>query len=304
DLRRCIPALHAAAREAGIALVGAGIDPFNPIEAVPLQTNSERYRRMQAYFASIGPAGVRMMRQTASIQLSVDATIDPMRTWRVLNAAAPVLVAIFANSNRYAGTISGWASYRARTWQALDPSRTGVHPPDRDDVGAYAEWALDAPLMFMRDADGSYLPLRTWIARGAGSADLVATHLSTLFPEVRPRGHFEVRSVDALPTEWLAAPILLVAGIAFDCEALSSAAELLGGADADALRRAAASGLRDPGLHRTAVDLIDIAMAACERAGRSVAPDDLDSARAFFETFTQRGRHVFDRSARTIPTAA
>ena len=304
DLRAIVPALHTAAAGAGIELVAAGIDPFNAIDRVPLQMQSERYRRMQAYFASIGPAGVRMMRQTASIQISIDAACDPIRTWRVLNAAAPVLVAVFANSNRYAGTPSGWANYRARTWQALDPARTGVHTASRDDAGAYAEWALDAPLMFMRDADGTYLPLRSWIARGAGSPDLVSTHLSTLFPEVRPRGHFEIRSIDALPDAWLAVPILLVAGIVFDADALSSAADLLGDADPDALRRAAASGLRDPGLQRTALDLIDIALAGCARCTMRVARADLEIARGFFETFTQRGRHVFDRSERSIQTAA
>ncbi len=303
DLRSVLPAVQAAAADAGIALIGAGIDPWNPIERVPLQTPADRYLRMQSYFAGIGPAGVRMMRQTASIQVSIDPTTDPGRTWRVLNAAAPALVAIFANSNRYAGHASGWANYRARTWQALDPTRTGVFGAAWDEAGAYAEWALDAPLLFVRDVDG-YRSLRTWVARGAASTDLIAAHLSTLFPEVRPRGNYEVRSIDALPATWLAAPLLLVSGIVFDAEALSSAADLLGHADPDALRRAAASGLRDPGLHRVALDLIEIGMRACARAGARVAGSDLEEAKEFFDTYTRQGRHVFEAAERSIPTAA
>ena len=54
-----------------------GIDPYNDARAIPLQLDAERYRRMTAYFESIGPYGIRMMRQTAALQLSVDRGGEP-----------------------------------------------------------------------------------------------------------------------------------------------------------------------------------------------------------------------------------
>ena len=39
-----------------------------------------------------------MMRQTAAFQVSIDFDDEPWLRWRVLNAAAPYVVAIFANS--------------------------------------------------------------------------------------------------------------------------------------------------------------------------------------------------------------
>jgi glutamate--cysteine ligase len=304
DLRRFIPSVIRAGEEAGIALIGAGIDPFNATESVPLQIHAGRYRRMHDYFTRIGPAGARMMRQTASIQISVDPVGEPAATWRVLNALAPVLTAMFSNSEQYAGAPTGWASYRARTWQALDPARTGIFDGDGDVAGEYVEFALDAPVMLVHTAEGEYLPLRTWLARGPASAEFVDTHLSTLFPEVRPRRHFEVRSVDALPPAWLAVPVLLVSAIAMDACAHEAAAESLGDPDPDLLRRAAAAGLRDPTIARMACDIADIALAGGERLGPAVAGEDLDIACDFFDRYTRRGKSPAIESLATVATAA
>ena len=64
-------------------------------------------------------------------------------------------------------------------------------------------------------------------------------HLSTLFPEVRPRGHLELRSADAVPPQWFAAPVALAVGITYDPGRLRAAADLLGRPDMDLLHRAA-----------------------------------------------------------------
>ncbi len=57
------------------------------------------------------------------------------------------------------------------------------------------------------------------------------THLSTLFPEVRPRGYFEVRSADVMAPEWYAVPLVLVAGLVYHRPSLDAAADLLGAPD-------------------------------------------------------------------------
>ena len=87
---------------------------------------TKRYERMADYLGRRGPAGARMMRQTASFQVALDLDDEPWLRWRVLNAAAPYVVAIFANSPVYAGVETGCASTRAQVWRALDPARTGL----------------------------------------------------------------------------------------------------------------------------------------------------------------------------------
>ena len=304
ELRQVQPALCSALAQNGIRLVGAGIDPFNAIEDVPLQITADRYRLMHDYFASIGPAGARMMRQTASIQISVDATADQFRTWKVLNALAPYLVATFANSSQYAGGATGRANYRSCTWQSLDPTRTGIVWEGTDPVEAYTRFALDAPAMLVRSTEGEYLPLRTWVASGAASEEFVATHLTTLFPEVRPRGYFEVRSVDALPPAWLPVPVLMVAGIVMDERALADANALLGCPRPGLLRDAATAGLRDPAIASVARDLADIALAGCARLGSRVAGADAEVAREYFECTVRRGRNIDAAAQNPVPTAA
>src|ERR687890_763464 len=105
--------LPAAAAGEGIDLLATGIDPFNSIEQAPLLVTAKRYQLMAEYFATLGPAGARMMRQTASFQINLDFDEEPWFRWRVLNALAPYVTAIFANSPIYGGTPTGYQSTRA-----------------------------------------------------------------------------------------------------------------------------------------------------------------------------------------------
>lgn len=282
NLAAVVPELIEAGRRHGLSLVGFGIDPENSIDATPLQLDAERYRAMDAYFATIGAAGARMMRQTAAIQVNIGAPADGARTWRVLNAAAPYITALFANAARYAGTDTGVASMRALTWRSVDPQRTGILPCAGDPADEYAGFALWAPAMFHRTDEGGYLPFCEWVRRGAaGPAELTA-HLTTLFPEVRPKGYFEVRSIDALPPDWYAAPILLVAGLVWDARAQAEAAELLGPPDPTLLEPAARAGLDDPRIGARAAQLYDIALAGCARLGTDLCgAEPLERAAAY-----------------------
>jgi glutamate--cysteine ligase len=98
-------------------------------------------------------------------------------------------------------------------------------------------------------------------------------HLSTLFPEVRPKGYYEVRCIDAQPPEHLAAPILIIAALLWDAELLSDAAKLLPAADEAMLSRAARDGLADVQLRELAIELVARAHAACKRLGPEFASD-------------------------------
>ena len=177
-LRDTLATLRSDLARDGIALADASVDDRTPDE-VPLQLTSDRYLAMQAHFDSIGPAGRRMMRCTASTQVCLDwwpgrAGIEQ---WRVLNLAGPHLAAQFARS-------TGPGS-RLATWLAVDPERT----------------AFDSRLLQGTDPVAAYADF----ARGATPFTGPDEHLSTLFPPVRPRGRYlEVRFLDVQPEERLA----------------------------------------------------------------------------------------------------
>jgi glutamate--cysteine ligase len=290
SLREVLSPLCSAACDRGVELLTLGIDPYNEVAAVPQQLSSERYNRMAVYFNTRGPNGVRMMRQTAATQISVDAGSDPEARWRLLCDLAPSLTAIFANSRYYAGRDSGYQSFRARCWRTLDPSRTGVPHPELEPGEAYARFALDAiDMMRVRD-DGSYASFADWAEPGDGDDASWELHLSTLFPEVRPRGYLEVRSIDALPIEYLAAPIVLISGLVYDADAAVAARAALPAADEALLARAALCGLRDPELRVLAEEIVRLGLNGAKRLGPELVRNrDLEDAESFFERWTYRG---------------
>jgi glutamate--cysteine ligase len=177
---------------AGIRLIAGPVDP-RPEREVPLRLRSPRYRAMQRHLDTIGPAGRRMMRRTASTQVCLDWW--PGRAgaeqWRVLNLAAPFLAARYARS-------TGPES-RLATWLAVDPARTafdGRLLRGDDPVSAYVDLALAAT----RFVDG-------------GPAD----HLTTLFPPVRPRGgYLEIRFLDVQETAAVGEIAATLAGLLYD----------------------------------------------------------------------------------------
>ncbi len=294
-LRSVVLPLRAAAANDGIELLAVGIDPLNPAERAPLLLRTKRYARMAEYLGRIGPAGARMMRQTAAFQVSVDLDDEPRLRWSVLNAVAPYLTAIFANSPVYDRSATGCQSTRAQVWRALDPARTGLPWDERKPVGAYLDFALRAPAILLPQLHGEHRPFGEWLLHARPTMEEWHDHLSTLFPEVRPRGHLELRSCDAVAPQWYAAPIALAVGITYDPWALRTAADLLGQPDLGLLDRAGRVGLGDPTIRRQAVDLVDIALAGCRALGPAYFhSSDLEQARAFFEQYTRRGRSPAD----------
>ena len=294
-LRSVVIPLRAAAADEGIELLAVGIDPFNPAERAPLLLPTKRYARMAEYLARIGPAGAKMMRQTAAFQMSLDLDDEPWLRWTVLNAVAPYVTAIFANSPVYESSPTGFPSTRAHVWRALDPARTGMPWDGRAPVRAYLDFALRAPAMLLPSLQGEVRTFGEWLEHAHPTEEEWRDHLSTLFPEVRPRGHFELRSCDAVSPQWYAAPIALAVGISYDPGALRAAADLLGRPDPGLLERAGRVGLADPLIRRTAEDLAEIALAGCEALGPAYFhAADVEQARAFFDQYTRQGRAPAD----------
>ncbi len=294
DLQCTAQLLTSAFENAGIVLEAVGVDPYNDVAAVPLQLHRPRYERMTHYFESIGGSGVRMMRQTASRQINVDVGPEPYERWKLLNALAPYVTAIFANSPWYAGHATGHRSYRAHIWRTLDPSRTGLPVDTGNPVNTYLDFALDAGAMMRRSA-GAYDSFSAWIRNGDPTLDDWTLHLSTLFPEVRPRGYFELRSADAIAPEYLAAPIAFVAGLVYHEQTAREASEILAETDPSLLQSAGREGLGSSPICNTSIRLIDLALDACGALGSAyLSPADLEAAAQFFDRYTRQGHSPGD----------
>ncbi|HEY1952905.1 MAG TPA: glutamate-cysteine ligase family protein [Gemmatimonadaceae bacterium] len=273
--------LRSAMAADGIELLARGVDPYNDITAVPLQLHRERYSRMTRYFEAIGPSGVRMMRQTAALQMNLEHGDDPLFRWRLLNALAPIVVALFASSREYAGKATGWASYRAQLWRTLDPTRTGLPYDEADPAAHYLDFALDAGAM--RAPEGSPRTFRQWLTDDAIGQEEWTFHLSTLFPEVRPKEFFELRSADSVEPDFLAAPVVFVTSLVYDDKSARDADELLGPPRTGLLERAGRDGLDDSGIRSLASDLTELALRGAKRLGDEYISEEHreDAARYF-----------------------
>jgi glutamate--cysteine ligase len=225
-LREVVRSIRDSARAAEVVFLSSGIDPYNSLDAVPLQLHAPRYEAMTRYFDSIGASGARMMRQTASLQVSVELGSRPFERWKLLNSLAPYLVAEYANSPAYEGRATGYASYRARSWQTLDSTRTGLPFDANDPIGAYARFAEHAGRIVDDDA----------------------AHLTTLFPEIRPRGYFEIRSMDSMEPDRVGEALQFISRLVHDEDVAAEAQEIVGNPDASLLPRAAEFARSDPAI--------------------------------------------------------
>jgi glutamate--cysteine ligase len=265
SLQATVRLLAESAEKDGIELVTAGVDPYNDVSAVPLQLNSERYVRMTRYLEARGEFGIRMMRQTAAIQISVEHGPHPLERWALLNALVPYMLAIFANSSRHAGRETGHASYRAHFWRMLDESRTGISFDKAAPAERYAKFALSAGAIRAENGKGEFHSFRSILADTKLGTEDWSFHLSTLFPEIRPKEYFEIRSADTIAAEDLAAPLVFVAGLVYDESASRSALELLDEPSARFLEKAGRDGLRDETTKSRAADLVRLAIEGASR---------------------------------------
>ena len=145
---------------------------------------------MERHFDSIGPAGRVMMRRTASTQVCLDwwPGDEGWEQYRALLLSGPWIAAAYARS-------TGPGS-RLATWLDVDPART----------------AFDGRLLV-----GD--PVEAYARFAAGAPRFAEPHDTTLFPPVRPRGHYlEVRYLDAQPLDRVEQAIETIATIAYDAD--------------------------------------------------------------------------------------
>ncbi|MFD9910423.1 ergothioneine biosynthesis glutamate--cysteine ligase EgtA [Streptomyces sp. NPDC059063] len=334
SLMECVSAVsadlavvHDTLEPLDLTLTGLGSDPWRAPTRI---LHEPRYDAMECWFDRSGRAGRRMMCSTASVQVCLDAGFEepgPLgyaRRWRLAHLLGPVLVAAFANSPFQEGRRTGWRSTRQAVWAGIDPGRSGAPALDDEPRAAWARHALDAPVMCVRTADGDGTPwfvpeglsFRSWVRSGAPRPPTRADlhyHLTTLFPPVRPRGHLELRMIDAQPgADGWVVPLAVTCALFDDPGAAETAyrtvkplAERAGPTPAphsplwlDAARH----GLADPELHEAAAVCFAAALDALPRLG--AAPEVLAAVAAHADRYVARGRCPADDLLDRFPDAS
>ncbi|MGW0610606.1 ergothioneine biosynthesis glutamate--cysteine ligase EgtA [Streptomyces sp. NPDC002788] len=305
-----LDAVRAVLRQDGLALVGLGHDPWHEPRRF---LREPRYDAMEACLDRTGPAGRAMMCTSASLQVCLDAgheepgPLGHVRRWWLAHHLGPVLVAAFANSPLAGGRPTGWLSTRQLQWTRIGPGRAGGPPLDADPRGAWARHVLDSPVMCVRRDGAPWdvpegLTFREWIRTGAPrppTREDLDYHVTTLFPPVRPRGHLELRMIDAQPGDdgWIV-PLAVTAALFDDPEAAETAyravkplAERTLGLPAPhnpLWLDAARSGLADGELREVAVTCFTTALDALPRLG--AGPEVVEAVTAHLDHHVALGR--------------
>jgi len=292
-------------------LAFTGLDLWNDVKDVPQQLDAPRYHCMASYFDKRSEGGRTMMRHTASMQVNLDLGPPGIaeERWLLSNLASPVATATFASSP-LGENVSG----RAMAWQALDVTRTGFPAPlvlgtDNDPVEHWTAATLAADVMIFWKPDGTStcgtpgFTFGQWIEDGHPEfgrptlADL-DYHLTTLFFEVRLRGFFELRAIEAVPPHLRPVPTVLFAGLLYDQQARSDALGLLESSRSELpglWRSSARAGLADDALFAQAEKLWPIAMAGARRLPVGFFREEhLTTAECFLTEYTSNRRAPVD----------
>lgn len=298
--------------------IQSGINPWFTEDEVGLQLHFPRYRALEAYLGKTGSFGRQMMMQTASLHLNFDMGSDDdvmMRRYAVAQLLTPFTNVLFANSRIAGRSDTGYASYRSLIWQKLDPLRTGNLPMERllkhwrkgDLIDAYEQFALNAPLIYLQHKPGEILSIKNtlekWISRPINgftpSVSDLENHLSLLFPNARPRGYLEIRSLDCPPLEWQTVPAMFYAGILYNDRTLQNVLELLhqhSMSYTDLVQRSP-SGYEYPLFREINVQLTELAMEGCSSLDPTfIHPDQLRSLGLFAEQFPMKGQTFSDEA--------
>ena len=223
-------------------LEALGYNPHHVAQELKL-IPKKRYELMDAYFDHIGSHGDRMMRASASTQVSIDfySEADAIRKMRMAAALAPILAAITDNTPIFEALPNHTPIRRLQLWREVDPLRCGTIPGLFDEgygFATYAEWLLRTPPIFilrkMVDSDAwTALPFFAESASEAYGAATLSVHdmehlISMFWPDVRLKHFVEVRPADSMPTEQILGYTALIKGIFYSDASLTAIEEELG----------------------------------------------------------------------------
>lgn len=228
--------------EHGCKLVTGGYHPTAralDLTLIPKQ----RYRFMNDYFKEIGTRGERMMRASASTQVSVDYQdeADAIRKMRIAQALAPIFASVVDNTAVFEAEPAPRLA-RFALWRNVDNDRCGSVPGlfnEGYSFADYAEWILrTCPIFVTRPSvdDPTGPNLRAVYGQSAyeayGDAPMTRADiehvLSMFWPDVRLKNFVEIRPADSLPAPLMAGYAALVKGIFYSQRSLQAIEEAFG----------------------------------------------------------------------------
>lgn len=225
----------------GAKLVNAGYHPTRKAEELKL-IPKERYHLMDKHFKDLGTLGIRMMRASASTQVSIDYTSekDAVRKMRLASALVPILGAIADNVAVYERELGAKPLVRLAVWRNVDDDRCGVVPSVFSPgfgFASYADWLLSTSPIFInkKQLDGSTVE-QAESKRSSGeiyendamTKDDIEHLISMFWPDVRLKRFVEIRPADSLPQEYLEGYAALIKGIFYTEESFATLEKELG----------------------------------------------------------------------------
>ncbi len=228
----------------GAHLENWGYHPTSKAFDLPL-IPKERYRLMNEFFVGhVGDHGERMMRGSASTQVSVDYSDegDAVRKLRLASALAPILAAIADNTPVFEGAPNHLPIRHLDIWRHVSPAHCGVIPGVFDEgfgYGAYADWLLaQPPILVTRPAASDPQGPSTRAAFDTAAADAyddapmdegdVAHLASMVWPDARLKHVVEIRPADCMEAPQVMGYAALVKGLFYAERSRSSVEDMLG----------------------------------------------------------------------------
>lgn len=220
----------------GKRMLSVGYNPTATAPELDLAAKT-RYQMMDAHFAGLGDWGRRMMRATASTQISIDyfSVEDCLRKLRLAFACVPLFALITDNTAVFEGKPRPHKMMRTEVWQKCDPARCGIVPgvmSPHFTLEDYAAYILDTPAILVPDGTGWRATEETFGQAYATTpmekAD-VEHALSMFFTDVRLKNYIEIRPADSMPTPHVTAYAALIKGLFYNQESLDALDELFSG---------------------------------------------------------------------------
>ena len=293
----------------GCHIASYGYHPSSHALDLPL-IPKERYGFMNAHFARIGTHGERMMRASASTQMSIDyySEADAVRKLRIATALGPAFAHICDNTPVFEGEPSNTPLDRLNLWRDVDNERCGTIPGVFDegfDFGAYADWLLRTPPIFVTrpaadNPDGpalrgfSTLPASEVYADAPMARRDIEHLISMFWPDVRLKRFVEIRQADCLPPACVYGYAALIKGLFYSEENLATLENMLGASSGiwplddasvnDAIAAIRAQGAKAQVYGTSLVTWVDALFALAARALSDSETKYLESLRAWMRS--------------------
>ena len=192
----------------GNNLICLGYQPTSSVNEIPMLPK-ERYDYMYDYFGNKGKYAYNMMKSTCAIHVNLDYfdEEDYVKKNLVANALSPLVYTVLDNSPFFEGKVNEEKGLRRTIWENCDPNRCG-HPVGvfSKDFGYrdYAKYLLNtAPMVYKRGEELIYskdkLLKDILLEELDPTGEELEYLLTTVFPDVRTKGHLEIRTGDSLP---------------------------------------------------------------------------------------------------------